>query len=231
MSIKQNTSDFIIAVATFNRGFYLSTNGGKNFISINNDIQTAEGLIYGEDVVLTDDVIYCLTAPYLENGTWKASKLYEYDIVSQSVTNIELGNITLARSLTYSNEKGLFINVIPTYKYQWFEEYNNGLWVNEHGGIYHYRNGVIEKIFENSDGIFYSTFAPNGKMYATDTYGKVFEISENGKKLLFEGLFNMLKNISFSLDGKTMYVTTFGGGTYKIKNYKKAVWDTAFLLD
>jgi len=29
-------------------------------------------------------------------------------------------------------------------------------------------------------------------------------------------LFTMLKNISFSRDGKIMYVTTFGGGTYKI---------------
>ena len=26
----------------------------------------------------------------------------------------------------------------------------------------------------------------------------------------------MLKNISFSLDGKIMYITAFGGGTYKI---------------
>ena len=74
-------------------------------------------------------------------------------------------------------------------------------------------------VFANNDGIFYSTFGNDGKMYATDTYGKVFVIDDNGDRVLCEGLFNMLKNISFSLDGKIMYITTFGGGTYRITNY------------
>lgn len=217
MSIKQNKDSFIIAVATFNRGFYLSKNGGKDFVSINNNMEMIEGLIFGEDIVLSDNIIYCLTAPYLENGKWKASKLYEYNINNNTLKNINLENITLARSLNYSKEKGLFINVIPTYYYKWFEEYNNGLWANEYGGIYHYANGKLERIFDNNDGIFYSAFSKDGKLYATDTYGKVYVIDENGPKTLCEGLFNMLKNISFSRDGKTMYITTFGGGTYRIK--------------
>ena len=217
MSVIQNDNQLTIAVATFNRGFYLSQNGGKNFVSINNGMNTVEGLIYGEDVVLTEEIIYCLTAPYLENGTWKPSKMYEYNIVSKEIKNIDLGKIVLARSLTYNKEKGLFVNVIPTYYYKWFEEYNNGLWVNENGGIYRYTGEKFEKIFENNDGIFYSAFSPDGKMYATDTYGKVFLIDGNNPKLVLSGLFNMLKNISFSLDGKTMYITTFGGGVYKIK--------------
>ena len=221
MSIQHTKDNFTIGVATFNRGFYLSNNGGKNFVSINSNMITVEGLIYGEDIVLTDEAIYCLTAPYLENGTWKPSKLYQYNITNQSLNNIDLGSITLARSLTYTENKGLFINVIPTYEYQWFEEYNNGLWINKHGGIYHYKNNKLEKIFENYDGIFYSTFAPDGKLYATDSYGKVFVIDENDGKILIEGLFNMLKNLSFSSDGNIMYITTFGGGTYKIINYNK----------
>jgi hypothetical protein len=53
-------------------------------------------------------------------------------------------------------------------------------------------------------------------MFAVDQYGKVF-VEQNGEfKLLIDGLFNMLKNVSFSSDGKVLYVTTFGGGTYKI---------------
>jgi hypothetical protein len=154
-------------------------------------------------------------------GNWMPSKLYEFNMQTSTLDSIDLGNIVLARSLNYDNTKGLYVNVIPTYKYEWFEEYNNGLWVNENGGIYHLNNGVLEKVFDNSDGIFYSTFGMDGKLYATDTYGKVFVIDEQGGKVLVEGLFNMLKNISFSLDGKTMYVTCFGGGTYKITNYNK----------
>lgn len=217
MSINHSKDSFIIAVATFNRGFYLSTDGGKHFTDINNNIDMVEGLIYGEDVLMVEDSIYCLTAPYLENGDWKPSKFYEYSISSQEITNIDLGNITLARSLTYSEDKGLFINVIPTFKYEWFVEYDGGLWVNEYGGIYKFVDGKFEMYFENADGIFYSAFGKDGKLYATDTYGKVFVIDENGGEILYEGLFNMLKNISFSFDGKIMYVTTFGGGVYRIK--------------
>ncbi len=217
MSIIHNNNLFTIAVSTFNRGFYLSTDGGRTFAPINEGIATVEGLIFGEDIVLTDNTIYLLTAPYLEDGYWKSARFYEYNRNTQTSTEIDLGNITLARSLTYNEEKGLYINVIPTYKYQWFVEYDNGLWVNEHGGIYHYENSSFTRIFDNADGIFYSTFGPDGKIYATDTYGKVFVCEGGVWKTLHEGLFNMLKNISFSSDGNVMYVTTFGGGTYKIK--------------
>ena len=217
MSIVQNENEFIIAIATFNRGFYLSVDGGKNFVSLNKDIEQVEGLIFGEDVVMTEEYIYCLTAPYLENGSWKPSKLYEYDVNNNTLNTIDLGNLVLVRSLTYSKEMGLFLNVIPTYYYKWYEEYNNGFWVNENGGIYHYNDGKFEMFFENNDGIFYSTFSTDGKLYATDTYGKVFVIDDNGGRILCEGIFNMLKNISFSLDEKTLYITTFGGGVYRVK--------------
>ena len=217
MSISHSKNEFVIAVATFNRGFYLSVDGGRNFLSINEGIDTVEGLIFGEDIVLTNESIYCLVAPYLDGGNWKSAKFYEYDRNNKTITKVDLGDITLARSLTYHKEKGLFVNVIPTYSYKWFVEYDNGLWVNEYGGIYHYEDGKFERIFDNSDGIFYSAFAPDGKMYATDTYGKVFVLENETWTLLYEGLFNMLKNLSFSLDGEIMYVTTFGGGTYRIK--------------
>lgn len=223
MSVSQGEDSFCIAVATFNRGFYLSQDGGATFESINTGIDTVSGLIYGEDIVLCDSEIYCLTAPYLESGYWKPSKLYRYNILTTDIKSIDLGDITLARSLAYSPDSGLYINVIPTYSYKWFDEYNDGSWINEHGGIYHYTGDKVEKVFENNDGIFYSTFGPDGKIYATDTYGKVFVIDENGGRVLCEGLFNMLKNISFSLDGKTLYITAFGGGTYRITNYTSLV--------
>ena len=84
-----------------------------------------EGLIYGEDIVMTNEVVYCLTAPYLENGTWKPSKLYEYKINTKKLENINLGNIVLARSLTYNKQKGLFINVIPTFYYKYSQASTN----------------------------------------------------------------------------------------------------------
>ncbi|MBQ3493914.1 MAG: hypothetical protein IJA69_00710, partial [Clostridia bacterium] len=44
MSVKHTQNEFIIAVATFNRGFYLSKNGGRDFVAINNNMETVDGL-------------------------------------------------------------------------------------------------------------------------------------------------------------------------------------------
>ena len=184
MSVLQTQNSFVIAVATFNRGFYLSTNGGESFVAINNNMETYEGLIWGEDIVLTDDVVYCLAAPYLKDGYWQPAKLYEYNLKTAQTSQIDLGEIVLARSLNYHPQKALFVNVIPTNYYKWFNELNNGLWENENGGIYHLENGELKIYFENRDGIFYSSFSPDGKLYATDTYGKIF---------LVENIYNINK--------------------------------------
>ena len=180
-------------------------------------MDTVEGLIYGEDIVLDGETVYCLVAPYLEDGYWKPAKLYKHDLQTSTTTKIDMGEkIVLARSLTYSKQKGLFINVIPMYEYKWYVEHDNGLFANINGGIYHYDGQSITMFFENQDGIFNSTFSPDGIMYATDTYGKVFKITETESKLLVSGLFNMLKNVNFCEDKDIMYVTCFGGGTYRI---------------
>ena len=216
MSVKKIDNTLTFLVATFNRGFYISKDNGRNFESLNTDIVTHEGLIHGEDVVLTDTKVYLLTAPYIHENSWVASNLYEYDLTTQTIKDINLGDIVIARSLTYDKEKGLFINVIPTYHYEWMSEFDNGLWVNDNGGIYHYDGENVSLYFSNNDGIFNSGFNKDGTMFAIDTYGKVF-VCKNGKfKLMISGLFNMLKNVSFSSNGKILYVTTFGGGTYKI---------------
>ena len=216
MSIIQTPELFTIAVATFNRGFYLSQDGGQTFTSLNAGMDTVENLIFGEDIVLTEDYIYCLTAPYLQGGYWQSACFYEYNRKNSQLTKVDLGEIVLARSLTYNSNYGLFLNVIPTYEYQWFEEYNSGNFVNKNGGIYKYHNGEFELYFSNNDGIFNSAFSNDGKLYATDTYGKVFVIQNGIGELLFEGLFNMLKNVCFSNDYSVMYITCFGGGVYKI---------------
>ena len=217
MSTQKVNGKYEIAVATFNRGFYISYDSGKTFESINNGMDMVSNLIYGEDVVLDGKTVYCLVAPYLEDGYWKPAKLYKHDLQTSITTKIDMGEqIVLARSLTFSKQKGLFINVIPMYEYKWYIELDNGLFANINGGIYHYDGENITLFFENEDGIFNSTFTSDGVMYATDTYGKVFVITETEGKLLVDGLFTMLKNVCFCEDENIMYVTTFGGGVYRI---------------
>lgn len=217
MSVIEGQRAHTFIVATFNRGFFISRDNGRNFEPINYNVESFGGLIFGEDVVIHNNKAYLLTAPYLDGGNWRKARLYEYEIRSGDIIEIDMGDIVLARSLTVHEEKGVYINVIPTYHYEWFNELNDGFWVNDNGGIYHLNNGSVEIVFENKDGIFNSGFNIDGTMYAVDTYGKVF-VEKNGKfELLLDGLFNMLKNVSFSRDGKVLYVTTFGGGVYRIE--------------
>lgn len=216
-SVVETEDEIIFAVATFNRGFYISYDSGRTFESLNAGIKTHQDLIFGEDIIMTDDTIYCLTSPILDNGNWIPSELYQYDIATHNISEIDLGEIVLARSLAYSKNHGLYINVIPDYTYEWFVEYNNGLFVNKNGGIYHYDGETVSLVASNNTGIFHSAFGLDGRLYATDTYGKLFVLNGNKLDLLVGGLFNMLKNVSISKDPDIIYVTTFGGGTYKIR--------------
>lgn len=222
MSVVEKNNKLMIAVATFNNGFYLSYDSGKTFEPINNNMAKVQGFIWGEDVVITGNIIYCLTAPYnCVTGYWESACLYEYNISTKTTLKVDLGDLVLVRSLTYHKEKGLYLNVIPMYEYEWFEEYNDGIFVNKDGGIYKYENSTLTCVFENTDGIFHSAFSPDGIMYATDTYGKLFVEKDGEFEVYVEGLFNMLKNISFSLNGKVVYVTAFGGGTYRMPTINK----------
>lgn len=217
MNVRDNGEALTIAVATGNRGFFISHDSGRTFTSISGGMETVDGLIWGEDIVMTEDTIYCLTAPYnCVTGSWEPAILYAYDLQTAQTERIDLGDLVIVRSLTYHPEKGLYLNVIPTNHYAWFTQWDCGSWVNDNGGIYRYDGEDITCVFANNNGIFYSAFAPDGTLYATEPYGKVYAGREGEFTLFAEGLFTQLKNISFSSDGDTMYVTTFGGGTYRM---------------
>ena len=217
MSVKENGDSLLFAVATFNRGFYISKDSGKTFTNINKGMEYIHDLIFGEDVIIVDDIIYCLTAPYLENGNWLPSRLYNYSISTGTLNIIETSPYILLRSITYHSDYGLILSSIPTNYYQYYEEYKSGIQVNQYGGVYGWNGFDIYPILENTDGIF-NTFVKNKQeIYAVDTYGKIMEYNGSEKKVYKELDFLMLKNICISNNKKYLYVTTFGGGTYKIK--------------
>ena len=219
MSVKKTKDALIFAVAAFNRGFYISYDSGKTFTSINDGVERLEGLIFGEDIIIVDDIVYCLTAPMppTSGNNWLPSKLYKYSMSTNTMEQIDLGEIVIARSITYHAEYGLLISVIPNFHEEWVVEWETWKYVNDHGGIYVYDGKSISKFFENYDGIFNCGVMSNGDIYAVDTYGKIFKYKDKEWKVFYEGLFIMLKNVSFSNNEKILYVTAFGGGTYKFK--------------
>ena len=218
MSVKETNNGLIFAVATLNKGFYISYNSGRNFTSINEGVEQLEGLILGEDVIIVDDIVYCLTAPMpINSENWKPSKLYKYSISTNSTELIDLGKIAIARSVTYDSRYGLLISVIPSCSSNYTSELGTWKYYNEYGGIYVYDGESVNMFFDNHDGIFSCGIMSNGDIYAVDPYGKIFKYDGKEWKVFYDGLFPMLKNISFSNDERIIYVTTYGGGIYKFK--------------
>ena len=219
MSVNKANNELIFAVATLNKGFYISYNSGKNFTSINEGVeQLEEGFILGEDVIIVDDIVYCLTASmHLGGDKWIPSKLYKYSMSTNIMESIDLGNITIARSITYDSRYGLLISIIPSYTTSYVDELGTWKYFNHYGGIYVYDGESVSKFFDNYDGIFSCGVMSNGDIYAVDTYGKIFKYDGKKWKVFYDGLFTMLKNISFSNNERVIYVTSYGGGTYKFK--------------
>ncbi len=259
MSVAENESGYTFAVATFNNGFYISTDSGRTFTSISSDMDSYNGFIWGEDVILSGNTIYCLTA-YYNFGEVSPSVLYEYDITTKTTKKIDLGDIVIARSLTEDTD-GILINTVSYYEYAWYNEYATGFWKNSGGGIYRlnadntltnifditktytidsvnknewditldgktYAPGekvyIENAVLENGDSIYNSVVTDDGTIYATGVYGTVYvkTSTDDGFRVYTDGLLPMLKNISVSSDGKTLYVTSFGGGTYRISSLK-----------
>lgn len=131
--------------------------------------------------------------------------------------SIDLGNITIARSITYDSRYGLLISIIPSYTTSYVDELGTWKYFNHYGGIYVYDGESVSKFFDNYDGIFSCGVMSNGDIYAVDTYGKIFKYDGKKWKVFYDGLFTMLKNISFSNNERAIYVTSYGGGTHKFK--------------
>lgn len=236
MSVVPNGEQLTIAVATFNNGFYISYDSGVTFESISDDMRSYDGMIWGEDVVIIDDMVYCLTSyhTYVEYddivaAQAKASEypavtnavpsvLYVYDLKTCETHTVDLGDIVIARSLTYDEDYGLFINVIPYYYWGWIDEIQANYYINYGGGVYYYNGDCFELILPIENGASDSAFAPNGVMYVNADKGTIYykEPGDTEFHVYADGLFTRMKNISFSLDGNTLYATTLGGGTYRM---------------
>lgn len=219
MSVAPYGDELMIAVATFNDGFYLSYDSGKTFAPINDGVESYQGMIRGTDIEIAGDDIYMLTCHYQNGGNTVPAKLYRYSLSDGTTKQIDMGDdIVIARTITYDERKGLFINVIPDYEYQWFHDRNYGFFVNYGGGVYKLNaDDTVSLYFSNYNGIFDSGFSPDGVLYAVEPYGNVYVETSEGFRTFADGLFTQAKNISFSPDGENVFITTFGGGTYKLK--------------
>ena len=216
MSVVPFGDELMIGVATFNNGFYISYDTGKTFTAINDGMASYNNMIWGEDIAITDDYIYCLTASYDFDGLIP-SALYRYDRKTAELTAIDMGDIVFANSITYDKRYGLYVSVTPYYRQEWIDIIGRSYWTTYGGGVYKLNETHLDLIFETDTGAYNTAFTSDGKMFVTDVYGVLYVCVDNNFYVYADDMFHRLKNISFSRDEKTLYVTTLGGGTYRMK--------------
>ena len=216
MSVVPYGEELMIGVATFNNGFYLSYDTGKTFEAINDGMASYQNLIWGEDIAITDEAVYCLTASYDFDGL-SPSALYRYDRNTAEVSAIDMGGAVFANSMTYDERYGLFVSVTPNYRQEWIEEIDQRYWATYGGGVYQLNGTRLEQIFETETGAYHTAFTSDGKMFITDVYGVLYVCVDDACCVYAQDMFHRLKNISFSRDETVLYATTLGGGTYRMK--------------
>ena len=216
MSVVPYGDELMIGVATFNNGFYISYDTGKTFAPINDGMASYQDLIWGEDIAITDDAVYCLTASYDFDGR-VPSALYRYDRNTAELTAIDMGDIVYANSMTYDKRYGLYLSVTPYYRQEWIEAIDRSFWANYGGGVYQLNGTHLEQILETETGAYHTAFTSDGKMFVTDVYGAVYLCVDHTFYVYANDMFHRLKNISFSRDESELFVTTLGGGTYRMK--------------
>lgn len=217
MSVVPNGEELTIAVATFNNGFYLSHDSGKTFTSISKGMETYADMIWGSDVAIAGDEIYCLTASHTLSGSRTPSALYCYNMATGQLRRIDLGeDLVIARAMTYEEGQGLFVCAIPQYRAGYVPALGRNHWVNYGGGVYRIVEDRAELEYEVYDGAFDCGFTSDGTMYISGALGQVYMARDGECRLYVDGLFPALKTVSFSADERTLYVATSGGGTYRI---------------
>lgn len=218
MSVQPSEDGLSFAVATFNNGFFISHDSGKTFTSISDQMDNCNGLIWGQDVALTPDSIYCLTAWHTLGGS-TPSVLYRVDRETGSTTTVDLGSVVNARSLTWDETYGLYLNAIHNTTWGWRKDLQARFDVNTDGGVYQVKeDNTLTYLLDIELGASSSGFTPDGTMYVVADKGKVY-VRAPGEKdfsLYVSGLFTRMQNITFSPSGTTLYITTLGGGTYRM---------------
>lgn len=218
MSVRQEGDELVFAVATYNDGFFLSVDSGRTFTCVSEHMDSYDGLIWGQDVVLTEDYLYCLTAWHTFGGS-TPSVLYKVNRETGETIRIDLGKIVNTRSLTYDPTYGLYLNAIHNTKWGMRQDIGAKFDVNTDGGVYQINeDDTLTYLLNVEMGVSSSGFTSDGTMYVVGDKGTVYvrPAGEEEFSVYVQRLFTRMLNITFTPNGCTLYITTLGGGTYRM---------------
>jgi len=216
-----------IYIATMGRGFFVSHDLGETFVKMNDGIQPSRYFgddlpaIFGNEILCCKGGIYAITAasawaqkpdPTAPEGMAYERALYKWNDSLKKFEEIPLpAEVACIRDIEYSEQEDcLYIGAIGRVDAVTHKKIG--------GGIYRYKDGSLKQIFDGSRFIWGLALDSKGTLYAAEFRGELYRFSENNTKseLLIGNLFHVLKDINFGKDDKDIYVSTFGGGMYRI---------------
>ncbi len=218
MQVEYDGDNRIIYIASENRGFFVSRDGGNTFKPMNEGIEPSEYLgaetpcIFGNEILKCDLGIFAVTGASAQYS--KDQKFYLWSTEKETFEEIPLPkNVAAVRDIEYdAQNRCLYLAAIAKPVNNYSKMQFDG------GGVWKYQDGEFTQIYDPTVSVFGVNIDKSGRLYATVMSGAVVRFTENNTKyeVLIDGLFHMLKNISFGATDDILYVTSWGGGTEKL---------------
>ncbi len=214
----ENSKTPTIYVASYNTGFYVSEDGGKNFKEMNEGLPSRQNngrnYILASDIEVADGHIYGFITSSRYGGELQPSELYEY--VNGSWKLIKLPEYAQQiRDIYYKNGT---LYVTGTATPRWGAKQGE-MFTNYGGGIYAYKDGKFTQIFDEGLSTTSVQIDSKGTIYVSDIEGNIYRKPENGEfKKIYNNYHYISKNLVLTDDDDRLYLTTFGGGVLKLEN-------------
>ncbi|MCM1130809.1 MAG: hypothetical protein NC310_01775 [Roseburia sp.] len=216
---QKNEDELTIYVATMNHGFFVSYDGGKTFTEINDGIERVsykEGTQYqyilAEDIEAKDGRVFGCTAKSNYNGQVQSGEVFE--LKNNRWEKIELpSDVQIPRDIYYNNGT-LYISatVVRTW-----DSKDGVAYGSVGGGLYVYKDGEINQIFDKNISVTGVQMDSKGVMYVSDTNGNIYRKTEtSGYVKIYDGYHSISKGVQLENDNE-LYLPTLGGGLLKLE--------------
>lgn len=176
-----------IYVATMNHGFFISNDGGKTFAEINDGIERVcykqeerYRYILAEDIEAKDGRVFGCTARSTYNGQVQREEVFE--LKDNGWEKIELPDAVQTPRDIYYNDGTLYISatVVRTWDPKDGVDYGS-----VGGGIYAYKDGRTDRIFDENISVAGVQIDSKGVMYASDINGNIYRKAPDGDYIKF----------------------------------------------
>ncbi len=216
----QNSQDELtVYVATMNHGFFISHDSGKTFTEINDGIERVsyrEGeqyqYILAEDIEVKDGRVFGCTAKSNYNGKVQAGEVFE--LKNNRWEKIELPKEVQTPRDIYYHDGTLYISatVVRTW------DPKNGVdYGSVGGGLYAYKDGQVNQIFDKNVSVTGVQIDSKGVMYVSDTNGNIYrKTAESDYVKIYNNYHQISKGVQLE-DDNVLYLPTMGGGLLKLE--------------